>query len=99
MKNEKRRVIYRFQKKVFGGPWEFIKDKNGIPISITTDRGQNAVLHIFKRYYPSIADMYVLGETLIAVPDMDATERKEEYERKRKEEALERAQGMWWNND
>ena len=93
-----RKVVYKFKAKVLGGEWLYIKDRNNIPVSITTDKGPNSVLFIFRHRHPSIADAHQLGETLIAEPDMEATERLEERERQRKEEENERIQGMWWNN-
>jgi len=94
----KKRVVYKFKAKALGGQWKQILDRNNIPVTITTDRGGNAVLYIFKSKYPSIVDMYHLGETLIAEPDFDATKRMEEREAKKKEEEEEKVQGMWWND-
>jgi len=98
MKERKSKTVYRFQRKI-DGQWKYILDQNKIPISITTDKHQNSVLYIFRHRYPSIANMYQLGETLVAVPDVDATKRLADFEAQQKEERDKRASQMWYSND
>ncbi len=96
MKEVRPKIVYRFMRQD-GGNWKYINDKNGIPISITTDKHPNSVTHIFARKYPSFASMYQLGETLVAVPDQEATKRVADVEQQRREELDNKVQDMWWN--
>lgn len=89
-------VVYRIKAKR-AGDWFYIKDRNNIPITITTSKAQNSVPYLFQHRYPSIGDVYIPGETLIAEPDMEATKRLAEFKKQREEEENERIQGMWWN--
>lgn len=97
-KQSNRKIVYRFKVKVSGGEWRYVVDANKVPITISTDKPQNTVVHIFKHRYPSIASTYQLGETLIEEPDWEATKRVEEFQRAQKEEEDRRIQGMWWND-
>ena len=94
----KPKTVFRFKRKVSGGDWGFVMGTDKLPISITTDKGAQAVLHIFKHRYPSFANAYQLGETLIAEPNIEATKRLAEYERRKKEEEDKETQNSWWNN-
>ena len=96
MKEVRPKTVYRFMCKVDGN-WKYINDKNGIPVSITTNKHPNSIVHIFARKYPSFASMYQLGETLVAVPDQEATKRVADVERQRHEELDAKVQDMWWN--
>jgi hypothetical protein len=95
--NNNMTTVYRFKRKI-GSDWKHILDKDGIPLAITTNKGRQAILHIFKHRYPSIAAMYRLGETLIAEPDLEATKRLEELRKKMAEKEEERASSGWWHN-
>jgi hypothetical protein len=95
MEEKKTKVVYRFLRKV-DGEWKLIMDKNGIPISITTDKPQSNVLYLFRHRYPTIASMYRLGETLVEVPDVDATKRIAEVGKQRQEELDASVQDAWW---
>ncbi len=96
MKAVRPKTVYRFLRKI-DGQWKHIKDKNGIPIAITTDKHPNSVIHIFAHRYPSIANMYQLGETLVAEPDHEATQRIADVERQRRAELDSEVQDAWWN--
>lgn len=87
-------TVYRFKRKI-GSNWTYVTDKQGVPLSITTSKPRQSVLHIFKYRYPSIAAMYRLGETLIAEPDMEATKKREEFQRKMKEAEEEKIRNRW----
>ena len=90
-------TVYRIKVKT-AGEWRYVKDENGVPISVVTSRPQNNVPFIFRHQHPSIAAGYIPGETLIEEPDMEATKRRIEFQKQRQEEEDERIQGMWWNN-
>lgn len=94
----KEQIVYRFKTKVRGGDWNYVKNREGIPISITTDKGPRSVLHIFKYKYPSIAEMYTIGENLIAEKDLEATKRLADYKKRLKEEEEEKIRTAWWQN-
>ena len=83
---------------MMGGEWDIIRDRNKMPLTITSDRGLSAVLHIFKYRYPSIAQQYRLGETLIAEPDLEATQRLEAFRIKQKEQEEDQIKKAWWQN-
>jgi hypothetical protein len=95
---DKKQVVYRFKAKVMGGDWRYVMDKSNIPVSITTDRGPNSVLYIFRSRYPSVADMYRLGETLIAEPDVEATKRLEDYKKQKEKDREEQIRNAWWQD-
>lgn len=90
--------VYRFKAKVMGGEWLDVVDYNRIPISIRTNKGPNDALKMFKRKYPSIADLYIVGETLIAERDPVATKSIKDYEEQKKAEQEERIRKAWWQD-
>ena len=91
-------IVYRFKKKVFNGEWGFVVDKDKIPVTITTSKNRGVALRMFMRKYPSMAQTYRPGETLVAEPDYDATKAMEDYQKRKQEEREEQIQSAWWNN-
>ena len=98
MKKEVPETVYRIKVRQPGGDWRYVVNDKGIPISITTDHAQGAVIYKFKHQHPSIANQYIPGETLIAEPDLEATKRLAEFKAQQKKDEDDRIQGMWWNN-
>ncbi len=93
-------VVYRFKAKILGGEWRYIvNSENKIPVSIQTYKGINDAIKKFRIRYPSISDQYIIGETLIAEPDADATIRLQKFKQQQKEEEENKIQSMWWNAD
>jgi hypothetical protein len=95
---KKPQVVYRFKAKVMGGEWRYVVDSKGIPVSITTNKGRRSVLHIFRSRYPSTANSYELGETLIADPDWDATKNLADYKKQKQADQEKQIQNAWWQN-
>lgn len=94
----KQQIVYRFKKKVFSGEWGYVVDKDKIPVSITTDRGTAAALRIFVSRNPSLAQTYRPGETLVAVPDLEASKAIEKFRKEKEAKWKEPIQDAWWNN-
>ena len=90
-------VAYKFLVKT-GGDWKVVRNKERIPILINTDRGINIAMRKFIGTYPGFAHMYVIGETLTAEPDIEATEKLKIENQKGKIEDDKRISGMWWND-
>jgi hypothetical protein len=83
---------------VFSGEWGFVVDKDKIPVTITTDRGTAAALRLFVMKYPSIAQTYRPGETLVAVPDLEASKSVADFRKQKEAKWKEPVQNAWWNN-
>lgn len=94
---KRKQTVYRFQQKI-GGSWLDVMDKDGSPLTLTTDKPQASVKHVLKAVRPDIAYLYnVMGFEVW--PDSRATKKLEEFKRERNRESTDQYKDTWYYRD
>jgi hypothetical protein len=94
---KRRQVVYRFKKKI-GGSWPYVLDKDGSPLTLTTDKPRSTVKHVLKATRPDIAYLHNVM-ALEVWPDMEATKKLEEFKDSRKSEDDKQYKNTWYYKD
>lgn len=79
----KKTVVYRFKKKT-GGSWLDVMDKDGTPLTITSDKHPSTIKHVLRARRPDIAYLHNVMDFEVW-PDVEATNKLQAWKTEQEE--------------